>query len=57
MAEVKVYTIWLDYGTEGWHPNDFGSLAECFDHMRSYCHGGEFRITRDVPFEIREIDG
>lgn len=53
-AERKKYTIWLDYNLEGWQPNDFDTLAECFDLMRSYGHSGGYRITRDVDVEIRE---
>jgi hypothetical protein len=49
------YTIWLDGYTEGWHPYEFDTVAECFDHMRSCAHSGPYRITRDVQVEIREV--
>lgn len=42
------YTLWLDYGCEGWHPYVCDSVADCFDHMRSYGHSGDYRITRPV---------
>ncbi|MBU8834141.1 hypothetical protein [Mycolicibacterium goodii] len=48
------YTVWLDYGSEGWHPHECDTLAECFDQMRSFGHSGDYRITRDVHIEIRE---
>ncbi|MCX2931377.1 hypothetical protein ORI20_13920 [Mycobacterium sp. CVI_P3] len=53
-VKAKPYTVWLNYHTEGWHPHECDTLAECFDTMRAMAHGGEYRITRDVDVEIRE---
>lgn len=50
---VGKWTIWL-YNLEGWKPNEFDTLAECFDYMCSIGHCGGYRITRDVDVEIRE---
>lgn len=53
-GDRKKYTMWLDYGLEGWHPHDFDTLLECFDLLRSYGHSGDYRITRHVDVEITE---
>lgn len=54
----KSYTVWLNYHTEGWHPEDCGSVKECFDYMRSVGHSGDYRITAPVTVEfIAKIGG
>lgn len=55
-ATEQKYTIWLDGSSEGWFPYEFNTLAECFDHMRSYAHGGAYRITKPVNVQIIEVD-
>ncbi|QDH91831.1 hypothetical protein SEA_PHRAPPUCCINO_156 [Mycobacterium phage Phrappuccino] len=55
---AKPYTIWLDYGSEGWHPSEpQASILDCFNYMRDRAHCGAYRITRDVAFEVREVQG
>jgi len=47
----KIYTVWVDYGSEGWQPNDFETEQECFDYILSGDSvGSKMRIT-----EQREI--
>lgn len=48
-------TIWLDGYTEGWQPHEIESIAEGFEVMRTYCHNGGFRFTREVNYEMREL--
>lgn len=48
----KPYTVWLNYHTEGWHPTDCDSVADCFQYMRSVGHAGEYRITCPVVVEF-----
>lgn len=44
------YTVWVDYGSEGWHPTQYESLMKAIKH-ESY--GGDKRITIDVHWEFR----
>ncbi len=41
-------TVWLNYGCEGWHPNEFESEEQALEFIR--CGGAlaEFRITREM---------
>ena len=47
------YTVWVDYGLEGWHPNEYETLEECLSHQN---YGYATRITKDVKFEITELE-
>lgn len=51
------FTVWMDYRSEGWHPTECATLAECFDAMHNLGHTGGYRITRDVNVEITEASG
>lgn len=42
------FTVWIDYGLDGWKPFDCGTVAECLDTISGYGIGGEYRITRPV---------
>lgn len=50
------YTIWLDHNFDGWSPYDFDTIEECLEHMRSFCHTGGYRITRNVAVAYVEQD-
>lgn len=41
------YTLWIDYGSEGWHPFDYDSIADCLECL-TYSSGQGYRITREV---------
>lgn len=46
------YTCWVDYGCEGWVPNEYDTLKEAIEH-NSY--GSPKRITKDVIWEPKQI--
>lgn len=48
------YTLWIDYGLEGWAPYDFDSIAGCLDRLGHFSTEG-YRITRNVT--LGEQDG
>lgn len=49
------YTLWLDNNLDGWRPQECETLADCFREMHAIGHVGDYRITRDVEVEIREV--
>ena len=54
---MSAYTLWIDYGSEGWHPFDYDSIADCLECL-TYSSGQGYRITRDVELTERgELDG
>jgi hypothetical protein len=51
------YTVWIDYGTEGWSPRDCATVTECLDAIAQYGIGLGYRITRPVTlidFDTRD---
>ncbi len=48
------YTLWLDYGCEGWKPYEYETFKECFLADK---YGNDFRITKDVVIQVIEKDG
>jgi hypothetical protein len=50
----KKYVIWIDYGHDGWAPDEFDSLEECVDYARQMC-AREYTITTPVKIEIKEV--
>lgn len=54
----KPYTVWRDGGSSGWSPSEpLATLDDCFAHLRDHGHIGDFRITREVTYEIRVPGG
>jgi hypothetical protein len=45
------YTLWLDYGYEGWIPKDFATLEEAISAER---HTHAWVITKAVKFSVSE---
>lgn len=41
------YTVWIDYGSEGWSPHECATVADCLDTISQYSGQG-YRITRTV---------
>lgn len=56
------YTVWQNYGTDGWHFTDYPTLEEALLANR---HGYDWCITKMVQFklvdmtpeEIHQVDG
>ena len=49
-----MYSVWCDYGIEGWRPHDFGSFTEAIEFLLRGGYGCQtYRITRDV--ELSEV--
>jgi hypothetical protein len=46
------YTLWLDYGYEGWKPTDYDTLEEALRGERFY---NNWVITRAVRYEVKDI--
>lgn len=49
---MKKYTVWVEYGCEGWHPYSYETLTEAIQHDS---YGNKKRITIDVDWEIKDI--
>lgn len=49
------FTVWVDYGLEGWHPVDCNTIAECLDVIAQYGISEGYRITR--PVQLVEAEG
>lgn len=47
------YTVWVDYGSEGWNPTDFDSLQTALEWDRSGC--SRYVITKPVQYRVQEI--
>lgn len=54
MTEVSTFTVWIDYGLDGWKPFDCDTVAECLDTIAGYGIGGGYRITRPVHLTTTE---
>jgi hypothetical protein len=54
-----MYTIWTDYGSENWQPEDFDTAQECIDHIMKGNNGSgsNFRITEQRTIKIIELEG
>jgi hypothetical protein len=51
------YTVWVDYGSEGWKPSDdLDTLEDCFEWLRAYNSGNHYRITKSVAVEFIESE-
>jgi hypothetical protein len=54
MKDAK-YILWLDYGTEGWQPYYFETLADVAAYIESgHTHGSTIKITKHIPLKIKE---
>jgi len=54
MTEVSTFTVWIDYGLDGWKPFDCDTVDECLDTIAGYGIGGDYRITRPVHLTTKE---
>ena len=48
------YTLWVNYGYDGWKPMDFATLAEALEHDRYVYHDG-WVIQKTVQYEISDV--
>ena len=54
MSEPKgPYTVWVDYGYEGWRFKDFRTIKEALSFDESY--GSTKHISKPVKYHIEEI--
>jgi len=51
MTEKK-YTIWINYGMEGWQPEKHMDMGEVVEFIKSGGIYGEIRITTEVHLTI-----
>jgi len=49
-----MYTVWIDYGMEGWKPKDFETVGELIDFITNGETYNRFRITREMKLFIGE---
>jgi len=45
-------TVWVDYGSEGWQPQDCATDAEAIEIILGGNLSGRIRVTRDVPLSL-----
>ena len=50
---MKLYLLWVDYGSEGWFPYDFDTLEEMLAYIRDGV-SGPFLTTKRLDLIIRE---
>jgi hypothetical protein len=48
------YTLWVDYGYEGWKFTDFPTLKEALEHDR-YTHCDGWVITKPVQYDVTDV--
>jgi len=54
----KVYTVWVDYGSEGWRPNDFETEQECIQYIiDGKVIGSKIRVTEQRKIILQENGG
>ena len=46
------YTVWVDYGYEGWAPTSFDTLSEA---IAFETYSSRKTITRPVQYEVKEV--
>jgi hypothetical protein len=51
MKPVGPFTVWIDYGYEGWRPTDYATLQEAVGADK---YGSEWIITRPVEWAAAE---
>jgi hypothetical protein len=55
MSEPKgPYTVWIDYGYEGWRFKDFGTIEEALSFDESY--GMTKHISKPVKYRVEELE-
>lgn len=47
------YTVWIDYGYEGWKPTDFDTLQAALEWDRNGC--SRFVISKPVRYMVQEV--
>lgn len=54
-----MYILWINYGIEGWSPNEYSSIDKLKeDILKGVNNGMPFRVTKElkVNIEIKEIE-
>lgn len=50
------FIVWHDNNLEGWaRSEDFTTLADCFEYIRTETYGHPYLITRPVLHELVEV--
>ena len=53
MPKPGDWTVWTDYGTEGWRPTEFESSADTIEFIVRGAYGGyPIRVTREVGVSL-----
>lgn len=52
----KIYTVWVNYGLEGWKPNDFETEAEAIEYVISGQACSEMRITNQLSITLQPLN-
>lgn len=57
-ADPPAYTVWFDYGSEGWHPVDCNTLDELLAEIAGRGYTADYRVTRPVKVSlvVTELD-
>ena len=50
------YTVWCNYGHEGWAPSDFSSLQQVKEYIEAGSISTEWRLTKDLEVKIVDPD-
>lgn len=50
---IGPYTVWIDYGVEGWKWYDYATLQQAVDSDKMYC--ARWVIMRPVHYTVSEI--
>ena len=49
-----MYTIWTDYGYEGWNPEDYETMEDLQDALKATCgYKEKVRVTTDLPYYVK----
>jgi len=51
----NMYIVWINYGYEGWSPTEFQTLKGAVDYASKNNYGSEFKITKQVEYDIGEV--
>jgi hypothetical protein len=46
------YIVWINYGYDGWSPNQFNTFQEAFEYATKENYGKEFKITIELEYKV-----
>jgi hypothetical protein len=53
------YTIWIDYGYEGWRPEHYDTkedLEVALKNINSVVYGNSYLVTKTIEYKINVVD-